>query len=199
MTFFTSDLHLGHENVITLCQRPFASIEEMDERLIANWNDRVTPRDTVYVVGDMVWKKPMLPGYLERLKGKKILLIGNHDRPWARSEEAARYFAEILPYKEANLNGHAVTLCHYPMVEWHGSRREGSRHLGYLIHGHIHNVYRPEFRYLLRQFNALNAGVDVNGFAPVTFDEMMENNVRHKLSFLEGEDREYLLAHLPQE
>ena len=49
MIFFTSDLHLGHENCIRLCNRPFSSIEEMDETLIENWNHKVTGKDTVYI------------------------------------------------------------------------------------------------------------------------------------------------------
>ena len=47
MIFFTSDLHLGHENCIRLCNRPFSSIEEMDETLIENWNHKVTGKDPV--------------------------------------------------------------------------------------------------------------------------------------------------------
>lgn len=54
MVYFTSDLHLGHENVIKLCNRPFDSIEEMDEALIRNWNRKVTNGDTVYVLGDLI-------------------------------------------------------------------------------------------------------------------------------------------------
>lgn len=54
MIFFTSDLHLGHENCIRLCNRPFSSIEEMDETLIENWNRKITGKDTVYILGDLM-------------------------------------------------------------------------------------------------------------------------------------------------
>ena len=72
MVYFTSDLHLGHENVIKLCNRPFDSIEEMDEALIHNWNRKVTNRDTVYVLGDLIYKKQKaarrVPSAAERKK-----------------------------------------------------------------------------------------------------------------------------------
>ena len=57
MIFFTSDLHLGHENCIRLCNRPFSSIEEMDETLIENWNHKVTGKDTVYILGDLIYRR----------------------------------------------------------------------------------------------------------------------------------------------
>lgn len=45
MIFFTADLHLGHENIIKLCQRPFKNIEQMDNALIQNWNAVVKEED----------------------------------------------------------------------------------------------------------------------------------------------------------
>ena len=81
MIFFTSDLHLGHENCIRLCNRPFSSIEEMDETLIENWNHKVTGKDTVYILGDLIYRSQKPPEeYLRRLRGKKHLILGNHDR-----------------------------------------------------------------------------------------------------------------------
>ena len=44
--FFTSDTHFFHGRIIELCNRPFHSVEEMNEALITNWN-RVVPRDGV--------------------------------------------------------------------------------------------------------------------------------------------------------
>ena len=52
MIYFTSDLHLGHANIIRHCNRPFSSVVEMDETLIKNWNMRVHPDDTGYVLNE---------------------------------------------------------------------------------------------------------------------------------------------------
>ena len=68
MIFFTSDLHLGHENCIRLCNRPFSSIEEMDETLIENWNRKITGKDTVYILGDLIYRNQKPPEeYLRRV------------------------------------------------------------------------------------------------------------------------------------
>ena len=55
MLYFTADLHLGHANIIRHCGRPFASVEDMDRCLIDNWNRRVRPEDTVYILGDLMF------------------------------------------------------------------------------------------------------------------------------------------------
>ena len=84
-------------------------------------------------------------------------------------------------------------MCNNTMLEWRSSREDSGRKLGYLIHGHIHNRISDEYRQLFLQFNALNAGVDVNGYAPVTFDELVANNLEFKLKALSSEeDREVL-------
>ena len=56
MTYFTSDLHFGHENILRFDKRPFSSIKEHDEELIKRWNAKVKPGDTVYILGDFIWK-----------------------------------------------------------------------------------------------------------------------------------------------
>lgn len=187
MIYFTSDLHLGHKNIVDLCKRPFADVDEMDAVLIGNWNRKVKKNDVVYITGDAVWDKKKVAHYMEQLFGKKILIAGNHDSTWIKREECQKYFEEIVSYLEVHLNGHPITMCHYPMLEWRSSREESKRKLGYLIHGHIHNRIADEYRQLFLQFNALNAGVDVNAFAPVTFDELVENNLHFKLNALRSE------------
>lgn len=195
MTYFISDLHLGHERIIKLCNRPFGSVTEMDEALIEGWNKKVKKNDTVYVLGDVVWDKNKVVEYMRRLSGKKILVAGNHDKPWVRREECLGCFDSVVQYLEISLEGHPITMCHYPMLEWRSSREDEPRKLGYHIHGHIHNRISEEYRALYMQFNALNAGVDVNGYTPATFGELVENNMRFKLAALSSdEDREKLLA-----
>ena len=188
MTLFTSDLHLGHNNIVNLCKRPFADVDEMDAVLIDNWNRKVKKNDVVYLTGDAVWDKKKVAFYMEQLSGKKILIAGNHDSTWIKREECQKYFDDIVPYLEVHLNGHPITMCHYPMLEWRSSREESKRKLGYLIHGHIHNRIADEYRQLFLQFNALNAGVDVNFFEPVTFDELVKNNLSFKLQALKNEE-----------
>ena len=80
--FYTADLHLGHENVITYSNRPFSNAAEMLECIILNWNSVVSADDDVYIIGDMFFKinsKEQLE-ILRRLKGRKHLILGNHDR-----------------------------------------------------------------------------------------------------------------------
>lgn len=96
MNYFTSDLHLGHRNIIRLCNRPFATIEEMDETLIRNWNAKVTNGDTVYILGDLLFRneKPA-EEYLKQLKGKKHPIIGNHDRDWVKKCNLEDFFESV--------------------------------------------------------------------------------------------------------
>ena len=200
MIYFTADLHFGHENIIKLTGRPFSSVEEMDGALIANWNRKVKGNDTVYIVGDLIYKSSAPEKYLSQLKGKKVLICGNHDAGWLELTDAARYFLRTEKLIEESLCNHMVTLCHYPMIEWRASRRGISPRLGYLIHGHIHNnVQRPEYRQLFRTPNALNAGVEINNYEPVTFEELIVNNSRFKHSVLRGTSDDDVLSSLEAE
>lgn len=80
-TWFTADLHLGHENIIESCNRPFATVDEMNKTIIEKWNERVDPEDTVWVLGDFgfgpLYESIVLATHLH---GHKILVAGNHDQ-----------------------------------------------------------------------------------------------------------------------
>ena len=78
MIFYTADLHFLYEALLS--SRPFATVEEMDETLIRNWNETVSPEDTVYLVGDIGYNEGQVPHQLlSRLTGHKHLIRGNHD------------------------------------------------------------------------------------------------------------------------
>ncbi len=183
MTYFISDTHFGHRTALLCSGTRFASVEERDEAIIENWNKKVKKNDTVYILGDFIYKSERSPEYyFNILNGKKILIEGNHDIWWLGKTDASKYFKEVCKYKEIRLGDRTVTLCHYPMLEWRASRKEGSKKLGYLIFGHIHNRRDELYKHLFEIGNALNAGVDINGYAPVSFEELVENNEVFKLS-----------------
>ena len=50
--FFTSDTHFYHGNIIRFCNRPFKSVEMMNETIISNWNNTVGQDDIVFHLGD---------------------------------------------------------------------------------------------------------------------------------------------------
>lgn len=180
MIYFTSDTHFGHKNIIRFCDRPFSSVEEMDEALVSNWNNRVKSNDTVYILGDMFFRSVNAESILKRLKGKKRLIKGNHDGSWMTKFDYTKYFVSIDNFLETMDGIHSFTLCHYPMLTWKHPNKS------FMIHGHIHNCTTDDFWPLIvKKDNVLNASTDINGYIPVTFDELIENNRRFKKNYIE--------------
>lgn len=108
MKFYIADTHFGHESVINMCKRPFSSIEEMDETLIVNWNSVVSPNDEIYILGDFIFKSELTPQYyLDQLKGKKHLILGNHEK-W-RKQVACISSGIFITTELARLSSSTVT------------------------------------------------------------------------------------------
>lgn len=175
MIFFIGDTHFCHANIIKLSKRPFTSVEEMNETLISNWNRKVSGEDTVYILGDLAYRSDTknLEHILSRLRGRKRLLIGNHDSSWlgCKIRNPDRYFEMIEHMTELSICHHGMTLCHYPLLTYKHSQKH------YMIHGHIHNNTDSDYWPLLRNRPlVLNAGVDINNFEPVTLNELIKNN-----------------------
>ena len=79
--FFTSDTHFGHRNILQYCNRPFSSVEEMDEHMIRVWNETVGVEDTIFHLGDFsFYNTTESKRIIDRLNGHKILVAGNHDK-----------------------------------------------------------------------------------------------------------------------
>lgn len=136
-TWITSDLHIGHANIMKYCpkSRPFTSVEEMNETIVSNWNDSVRSNDTVYILGDVAFGPAKeAVSILDRLNGKKILIVGNHDNRIIKSSDFCRQFKGMKLYNIEHFNNRMVVMFHFPIEHWDQKHR-GSFHL----HGHCHS------------------------------------------------------------
>lgn len=132
--WFTSDTHFGHKNILKFARntRRGATVEEMNELLIDQWNSQVQPHDTVYHLGDLSF----LPTnktieILARLNGHIHLTKGNHD--WWLNKESAQYLSSVDNYRSFHRDGKRAVLMHYPIFEW-----DRMHHGSYHFHGHTH-------------------------------------------------------------
>lgn len=116
-TFFTSDTHFGDHRTINISRRPFASTADMDAAMIRRWNSVVTSQDEVWHLGDVARRPDDVAALLARLNGTKHLLCGNND-PAATGE--ADGWASVGHYRELQMDGRALVLCHYPFRSWNG-------------------------------------------------------------------------------
>ncbi len=160
-TYFTSDTHFGHAAIIQLCRRPFATVGEMDEAIIARWNETVSPGDTVYHLGDFCFRnEASAESYVARLNGKIHFIRGNHDKHTLRDH--AHLFASVSDIKEIEIGHRRIVLCHYPMREWHAAW-QGAWHL----FGHVHGRLDQQPLGL-----SLDVGVDSHDFRPWSLAEI---------------------------
>ncbi len=156
--FFTADTHFGHAGARALYRRPFASVAAMDEALIAAWNERVGPADTVWHLGDFAVRHPDPGGVLAGLLGTKHLVFGNNDPAEVR---ALPGWASVGGLVELEVGGMALILCHYALRTWPGQAKGGIN-----LHGHSHGRLKP----LPRQYDV---GVDARGFRPIELAELL--------------------------
>ena len=175
MIYFTADNHFCHSNIIELCNRSFSDVNEMNNTMIDNWNSIVTKNDEVYILGDFAYKAKIhdINEILFRLKGRKYLVKGNHEKylndplfDQNAFEWVNDYF--ILVYEKLE-----YVLFHYPMLSWYKSYH-GSIHL----YGHVNNSAEkhPDFAEKIKLLGskAINVGVDVNDFYPVSIKQIQE-------------------------
>lgn len=165
--FFTSDQHFNHRGILKHCSptRPWDTVPAMNAGIIERWNNVVTrERDEVWVLGDFGFHTADgqdLGEIFWKLRGRKSLVVGNHDEknptvlklPWERIERLHTYKGDA---------GHRAELCHYPLETWKGSWRGAM-----MLHGHCHGTLQ---RQLPKRFDV---GIDVEG-APVSWEDLVE-------------------------
>lgn len=139
MNYYISDLHLGHKNILKFDQRPFKDIEEMEEKLIYNWNSVVKNSDHVYHLGDFCWGKTEdWVKILKKLKGNIHIIKGNHDIKL--NPEIKKYIVEYTDYKELKDGNYNVILCHYPILFYKHSYDFNT----FMLCGHVHKTSENE-------------------------------------------------------
>lgn len=172
--WFTSDLHFWHKNICKYCNRPFTSVEEMNEALIENWNKVVNDDDTVFVLGDLGFcGYEKLEPLMARLKGKKFIIQGNHDSDKIIFKLCeANIIEDYYKLHTVTITGdeecpdQMLTLCHFPMIDWH-NKEKGA----WMVHGHQHQLPGTPSCSVLHW----DVGVDKNNLTPISFEQLKVN------------------------
>ncbi len=132
--YYIADLHFGHERILGFDNRPFSTIGEMEDELISRWNSVVEPGDTVYILGDFCWKvETDWIRILDRLKGNKVLIRGNHDLN-KFSGKLKKEFQDIRDIKTIMDGKYSVVMCHYPLLFYPHDHCDNS----IMLCGHVH-------------------------------------------------------------
>ena len=184
-TWVISDTHFGHANIIKYCNRPFRDAAHMDRVMYERWWTRVAPEDIVYHLGDVMLTSRKsdeeLRKFITGLPGKKILILGNHDKSAERMMEFGFDFAcesMTVQYHQTLLFLH-----HRPLPV------EPVPGVTYVLHGHIHNSM-PEHRARhiakgelvdIPAFN-INMSVELWNYEPVTLRHVLDRARRGEVN-----------------
>lgn len=165
--FLSADYHFGHYNIIKYANRPFKTLNEMNEKIIKRHNERVKPEDIVFFVGDFCFKSKSNRGegaefkseyYIKQLNGKIIFIRGNHD-----NNNSMNTHIEKLIFKCDNRE---VCMVHRP--------EDADYRYSINFVGHVHHLWKFKRIRTGETFTDLiNVGCDVWNFYPQTFQELM--------------------------
>jgi calcineurin-like phosphoesterase family protein len=167
--FITSDIHFGHKNIMSFCPvtraRFNGDVDYMNEQIIREWNQKVTPHDHTYILGDVSFTNvEKTVGFMNRLNGTKTLIKGNHDAKLVKTKEFRDCFVDVMDYHSINVNGVKIVMFHYPISEWDQMHR-GAVH----FHGHVHGGPTG-----LEGSRAFDVGMDATGQVVMRMDIMIE-------------------------
>lgn len=167
MTYFTSDLHLGHKNLIEGLRG--MSVDECDELIVQNWNNIVTSKDTVFLLGDISMDKPQIVAkYLPKLNGIIKVIAGNHD-----SFQVCKALYDLGIQVCGGIKFDNFYLSHVPIHEAELSRY--GRITGN-IHGHIHlsGALHDEEQYELPKDKYFNVNCEFHNYTPISYDVILD-------------------------
>lgn len=171
--WFTSDTHFYHQGIIKFCDRPFESVEHMNQTLINNWNNTIPSDGIVFHLGDFSWSH-RIKDLMYELNGNIILVKGNHDEQNLR-KGMYKYFAEMYDQLQIQIGNTIIYLNHYPFLTYAGVYKEKNPVIQ--CFGHIHmskykNTGTDAYRYEFLLPSQYDVGVDLNDFTPISFNEL---------------------------
>lgn len=174
--FFTSDTHFAHANIIGFCDRPFKDIEEMDRKLIENWNKKVPQDGVVFHLGDFAWGGyEIWKNIRDQLNGDIILIKGNHDQKNMTSTAEQELFKHVSWQMFIQVEGRKIWLNHYPFLCYAGVYREPHK-LIYQAYGHVHSGPGKKGQDIPRLVHTYpmqyDVGVDNNNYEPISWEEL---------------------------
>lgn len=169
-TWVYSDPHFYHRNICTFTNydgtpvRPWDDAGKMTEDMIGWYNELVDDRDRVYILGDVAFSNANMQRSVGRLKGRKVLVPGNHDPNKMR--QYFNLFDDVRGYvvKKGFIMSH-IPIHPQSMGRWQLN-----------IHGHLHGnsvkAYAgPDLEYEdLRYYCAC---VEQTNFRPKLLDEIL--------------------------
>lgn len=193
MNYYISDLHIGHENVICFDDRPFKDIDEMFNELVTRWNNVVTDKDTVYILGDFIWyKENMWEDVVKQFNGHKVLVKGNHDVK-SMSSGTRKLFDNVVDYCETTDNGRRVIMSHYPILFYRADYNPNV----YMLYGHVHNTKEMDYLQQFRKILVDNIMTTSSPLAQILhvgcMEEYMNYTPRTLDEIIEGDKKKYLL------
>jgi calcineurin-like phosphoesterase family protein len=153
-----SDTHFGHEKIILYESRPFSTIQEMDRTIIKNWNESINKKDKVFLLGDFCFRygREKVEKLVKRLKGYKILIIGNHDYDRSNAWWSEVGFNEVSRYPI--IVDEFYIFSHYPLYI--------NKNMPYVnVHGHLHSKNMDDNQHI-------NVGVEQTNYKPINFEDI---------------------------
>lgn len=178
-TFFTSDTHFNHENIIKFCERPFSNINEHNDFLIEKWNSIVSDTDTVFHLGDFAFGGfPVWEEIRPRLNGSIYLIQGNHDfhNSSQNNQRLLKMFKDIQWQMHISIDEQPIILTHFPLLCYSGTF---SKRPTWNLHGHVHSrkggIGKDDKRCEECCWpSQYDVGVDCNNYTPISFKELQE-------------------------
>lgn len=171
--FFTADTHFYHANIIEFCHRPFRSVDDMNETLIANWNKVVGADDIVFHLGDFgLGNSAKWNQLLDRLDGKIYLILGNHDLRNFRKSYVER-FESVAMQMNIEVENPKICLNHYPFLCYDGSYNGVWQLFGH-VHTNRNNTSNDAARLKMLFPTQYDVGVDNNDFTPASYAQVKE-------------------------